>query len=136
MRKTLISAALIAATAVAMPASAQYYPNSNRPGHSYGYGNRNLGQQLRELRIRIERAEDRDRLSNRERDRLLRQVYQTDRLLARYRYDGLAQWETRDIQNRIHNIRQHLRHERQEDRWDDRGDRRDDRRDRWDDDND
>lgn len=129
MRKILISAALISAAAVAAPAAAQYYPNSHR---GYDYRGQNIERQLYQLRQRVERAEDRDRLSNRERDYLLRQIHHTHRLFNHYRRNGLTQWEMRDIQNRIQNIRQRFRWERQEDRWDDRRDRRDRRHDRYD----
>ena len=133
MRKILISAVLLSAAAIAAPASAQYYPNSGY-GYGYGQGGHNFQRQLAQLRNRIERAEDRDRLSNRERDQLLRQVYQTERLLYRYSRNGLTRWEGQDIQNRIQRLRARFRWERQEDRWDDRRDRYDDRRDRWDND--
>jgi hypothetical protein len=135
MRKFLISAALISATAfTAMPAAAQY----NR-GYGYGYNQgQNIQQQLDRLVERIRRAEDRDIISEREEDRLLRQADRIDRLFHRYRRNGLTQWEHRDLQQRIQHLRQELRFERREERWDDRRDRRDDRwddrrDDRWDD---
>lgn len=134
MRKLLVSAALILSSAIAAaPAAAQYYPNDNR----YGYdrrGGQHIERQLYQLRQRVERAEDRDRLSPRERNQLLRQIYGIDRLYDRYRRNGLTRWEMQDIQNRVQHLRQRFRWERQDDRWDDRRDRWDDRRDRRDDD--
>ena len=122
MRKLLISASLAIAAVVAVPAAAQ-----NR-GYDYNYrGGENIDRQLDNIAERIRRAEDRDRISDREADRLLRRVEQIDRLSHRYRRNGFTQWERRDLQNRVQNLRQQLRWERQEDR-------RDDRRDRWDDD--
>ena len=132
MRKFLVSAALVVSTAVAAaPAAAQYYPQGNRYGDQYRHGG-NVEQQLHQIRQRIERAEDRDRISNREREQLLRQVFQVDRLYARYRRNGLTRWEMQDIQNRIQHLRQRFRWERQDDRWDDRRDGRYDRDDRYD----
>jgi exonuclease VII large subunit len=131
MRSFLISTALICAAAVAAPASAQYNPQNG--GYDYR-GGQNVERQLHQLRQRVERSEDRDRLSNRERYQLLRQIETIDRLYDRYRRNGLTQWEASDIQNRIQNVRQRFRWERQEDRYDDRRDRYDDRRDRRNDD--
>jgi hypothetical protein len=133
MRNRLISAALISFVAIASPAAAQYYPQNR----GYGYGAGNVDRELDQIRERIQRAEQRDRISRGEAFRLLRQADAIDRLFYRYRRNGLTQWEARDIHNRVQNLRQRLRFERQEDRWDDRRDRRDDRddrRDRWDDD--
>ena len=132
MRKLLISASLAIAAVAAVPAVAQ-----NR-GHDYNYrGGENIDRQLDNIAERIRRAEDRNRISDREADRLLRRVGQIDRLSHRYRRNGFTQWERRDLHNRVQNLRQQLRWERQEDRHDDRRDRwNDDDRyddDRWDD---
>jgi hypothetical protein len=130
MRKLLISVSLAAAALGAAPAAAQY------GGQGYDYrGGQNIDRQLDNLADRIRRAEDRDRISDREARRLFREVEQIDRLEDRYRRGGLTQWELRDLRGRIQNLRQQFRWERQEDRrgWDDRDDRRDDRN-RWDDD--
>jgi hypothetical protein len=129
MRKILISAVLISMVAVA-PAAAQYYPQNR----GYGHGAGNVDREIDQIRDRIRRAEQRDRISRREAFRLLRQADSIDRLYFRYRRNGLTQWEARDIHNRIRSLRERLRFERQEDRRDDRRDDRDDRRDRWDDD--
>ena len=122
MRKFLISAALLSAAAVTAPASAQYRDYDRGSDYRGGQG---IERQLDQIEDRIRRAEDRDRISRGEANRLLRQAEQIDRLYDRYRRNGLTRWEHQDLQNRIHNLRQRLQFERREDRWDDR-------RDRWD----
>ena len=134
MRKFLISAILLSAAATAAaPASAQSWGNR---GFGYNQG-RNIEQQLAQLADRIRRAEDRDLISEREEDRLLRRVAGIDRRYDNFRRNGLNQWEYNDLQQRIQTLRQQLRFERREGRWDDRrddwDDRRDRRRDRYDD---
>lgn len=128
MRKLLISAALLSAAAIAAPASAQYQDYGR--GYGYGYNNRggqHIQRQLDQIVDRIRRAGDRGSISRREENRLLRFADQIDRLHDRYRRNGLTQWEHRDLQNRIQNLRQRFRFARQDDR---RWDRDDD--DRWD----
>ena len=122
MRKFLISAALLSAAAVTAPAAAQYRDYDR--GSDYG-GGQGIERQLDQITDRIRRAEDRDRISRSEANRLLRQAEQIDRLYDRYRRNGINQREHYDLQNRIQNLRQRLQFERREDRWDDR-------RDRWD----
>ena len=115
MRKFLIAAMLVSGAVAAAPAAAQ------------GYGYRHAPQiqnQLRQLANQIHRAEDRDLISNREEDRLIRQVRQIDRRYDRARRNGLSQWEVRDLEMRIHHLRQQLRFERREARYDRRYDRR------------
>lgn len=127
MRKLLIATALAAAGLAALPAAAQSY---GERGYGYGYGQgRGIEQQLRELDWRITRAAERRTISWREANDLRRQADWVRRLHYRYRRDGLSQWEYRDLQNRIQNIRQRLRWERNDD-W--RGDGRYDRDDRYD----
>jgi hypothetical protein len=117
MRKFLISAALLSATVVATPASAQYY------GHR---GEDRIDHQLNQIEQRIRIAADRGTISRGEARGLLRQAHQLDRLEDRYSRNGLSRWERDDLRNRLQHLRQQLRFERQEARWDDR-------RDRWDD---
>lgn len=122
MRKFLISAALLSAAAVTAPAAAQYRDYDR--GSDYR-GGQSIERQLDQIEDRIRRAEDRDRISRGEANRLLRQADQIDRLYDRYRRNGLTRWEHQDLQNRIHNLRQRLQFERRDNRYDDR-------RDRWD----
>ena len=102
MRKFITAAMLIAGAVTAAPAVA---------AHDYRYdrgASRQIDSQIRQLVERIHRAEDRDVISNREEDRLIRQARQIDRVLSN--------WEMRDLQNRIQHLRQALRFERLEDR--------------------
>jgi len=122
MRKFMISAALLSAAAVTAPAAAQYRDYDR--GSDYR-GGQSVERQLEQIEDRIRRAEDRDRISRGEANRLLRQADQIDRLYDRYRRNGLTRWEHQDLQNRIHNLRQRLQFERRDNRYDDR-------RDRWD----
>jgi TolA-binding protein len=122
MRKFLISAALLSAAAVTAPAAAQYRDYDRGSDYRGGQG---VERQLDQITDRIRRAEDRDRISRSEANRLLRQAEQIDRLYDRYRRNGINQREHYDLQNRIQNLRQRLQFERREDRYDDR-------RDRWD----
>ena len=115
MRKFLISALLIGATAVtAAPASAQY-------GRGGGYrSDDGIDQQIRQIEQRIRTAVQNRMVSRGEADRLLRQADQIDRLEDRYSRNGLTAYELRDLRQRVQNLRQQLRFERQ----DGRGDRR------------
>jgi hypothetical protein len=103
MRRILIAAMLMSGVAIAAPANAQYR-----------HGGYQIERQLDQLRDRIHRAEDRDAISKREEDRLLRQARFIDRLHDRYRRNGLTGWEMRDLQNRIHALRQNIRFERRD----------------------
>jgi hypothetical protein len=125
MRKILISAALVSAAALAAPAAAQYYPDQRYPDQrypdqSYDYDHRggDIGRQLDQIRRRINMAEDRNRISRREAAQLLAYVEDVERIHARYRRDGLTQWERSDLQNRLQYLRDRLRYERQDDRYD------------------
>lgn len=110
MRKFLISAMLVGATAItAAPASAQY----GRGGYRSDDG---IDQQIRQIEQRIRQAAQNRTVSRREADRLLRQADQIDRLEDRYSRNGLTGYELRDLRNRVQNLRQQLRFERQDDR--------------------
>ena len=125
MRKILISAMLLSSVAISAPAAAQYR------GGGYGHQGANIERQLDQIEQQIDRLRDRRLISRQEAFRLERRAEQIDRLHDRYRRNGLTQYEHRDLQSRIHNLRQLVQSERREgrdDRWDDR---RDDRRDRW-----
>lgn len=123
MRKFLVSAALISATIIAVPASAQWGQNQR----GYNNGGQGIERQLDQIEQQIDRARDRRIISNNEARRLSRQAEQIDRLHDRYRRNGLSQGEHHDLVNRIQHLRQQIRSERREGR----DDRRDDRRDRW-----
>jgi hypothetical protein len=108
MRKILIAALVASSAIAAAPAAAQHYGYRDAP---------QIHRQLQQLSSNIRRAEDRDVISRREESRMLRQVRSIDRLYDRYRRNGLSNWEVRDLQNRIHHLRQQLRFERREARW-------------------
>ena len=116
MRKYLIAAAMLVSGAVAAaPAAAQgYYGHNGYNGHRAAP---HIERQLHQLANQIHRAENRNLISNREEDRLLRQVRQIDRRYDRARRNGISQWEMRDLTNRIHHLRQQLRFERREARY-------------------
>ena len=120
MRKFLISAVLLSSVAISAPAAAQY-----RGGH--GFQGSNIERQLDQIEQQIDRLRDRRLISRDEAFRLERRAEQIDRLHDRYRRNGLSHGERRDLQSRIHNLRQQVQSERREGRHD----RRDDRRDRW-----
>ena len=130
MRRILLSITVAAAAlAAAAPAAAQQgYGYGNR-GYGYNQG-RSLEQQIDQLEYRIRMAADRRMISRQEAFRLSRQVRQIEWQYDRYRRNGINQWEYRDIQNRIQNLRQQLRWDRNDRGWDDRGRDRDDRYDR------
>jgi hypothetical protein len=111
MRNLLISAAIVSAAALAAPATAQY--QDGRYGYSYG---QNINRQLHDIRQRIDRAEDRDRISRREARRLFRQADHVEQRFHNYRRGGLSRWESQDLQNRIYALRQQLRWERRDGR--------------------
>jgi hypothetical protein len=107
MRKLILPVLVLATGLTAVPAAAQ----------SFGYRqSQDLRRQLHQIVDRIHRAEDRDMISQREENRLMRQANYVDRLFYRYQRNGLSNWEHRDLRNRIQNLRQQLRFERN-DRW-------------------
>ena len=109
MRKLLIVALLVSGAAAAAPANAQ---------SSRYQGGHHIQRELDQIVQRIHRAEDRDIISKREEDRLLREARFIDRLYDRYRRNGLNRREGQELQNRLQTLRQHLRFERREDRRD------------------
>lgn len=129
MRKILIGAAVAAAAFAAMPAAAQY------PGYERGYGNergygyesqhagRTFSDELGRIAQRIRMLASQRRVSPREADRLLDEVGRLDRLSNRYRRDGVTQWEHRDLQQRLAQLRERSRFAMaggwNERRWDD-----------------
>ena len=123
MRKFLIAAALASSFAITAPAAAQW----NR---GYGEGptrSVQIERQIQNLRDRIRRAEDRDLISDREEDRLLRRLGNIAQRYDRFRRNGLSRGEQNDLHRDLQDLRQRIRSERREGRWEDR-------RDRWDDD--
>jgi Spy/CpxP family protein refolding chaperone len=126
-RTKLFVAALVAgsALAAAIPASAQNYPQRER-GYDQNNqrwdqndrrwnnnGNANaIRQQIEQLRFRVSRSDNRDRISEREAAGLRRAVDQLQMQFRDYNRNGLTQRETRYLQDRISQIRSRLQYER------------------------
>lgn len=125
MLKLVIPAVMASTVALAAPAAAQYrgdYPDSrysNSRHYDERYGDaREIRVQIDQMIDRIHRAEDRDMISKREEDRLLREARHIQRLYHHYRANGLNRREAHELQSRIHNLRQQFRFERQDGRRD------------------
>jgi hypothetical protein len=126
MRKVLIAlAAAGSALAIATPAAAQYYPPQpygqpygygyNQPyGNAYGYNN--YGQ-VRSLQVRINAVERqinlldrRDRIRNRDADRLRSEANSLERRLRHAARDGMSPREANDIQYRLARLEQRVQY--------------------------
>lgn len=154
MRKILISAAAAAtALTIAAPAAAQYYPAPQNYGYGYNnhYGQvRHLQYRVDQLRRHIDRLDARNRISDREADRLRRQANELRRDLHRASRYGLHPNQRYRIEQRIARLEWRVQRDmRDGNRWgygygngwndrdrDDRDDRQDRRWDRDDDDDD
>jgi len=118
MRKLIIAlAAAGSALAIATPAAAQYYPGQPYGApYGYGYGYNNYGQ-VRALQIRIDAVERqinlldrRDRIRNRDADRLRSEANSIERRLRHAARDGMNPYEARDIQVRIARLEQRVQY--------------------------
>lgn len=101
MRALMMTAVLLAATAAAAPAAAQNYGNDFNNGAP-------IERRLERIDNRISTAVQRNRISQREAQRLGRELDVVDNLYDRYRRNGLTQWENRDLQNRVNILRQRV----------------------------
>ena len=127
MRKFLISAAVAASTiAIASPAAAQYYPQPQ--GNAYGYyGNhgqaRSLMARVDQIRQRIERLDDRNRISEREADRLRYEARIVRNQVRQASFNGLSFRERQAIEYRIARLEQRVRRDATDgNRWGSRND--------------
>jgi predicted RNase H-like nuclease (RuvC/YqgF family) len=77
-----------------------------------------IANQIEELDRRIDRADDRNRISEREAAGLRREVRNLRYQYRDFRRDGLTRWEWRTLQRRIDDVRTRLRIERSD--WDNR----------------
>ena len=108
MRKFIISlAAAGSALAFASPAAAQYYPGPYGAPYGNAYGYNNYGQ-VRSMQIRlnnierqINRLDRRDRIGEREADRLRREANRVERRLRNAARYGLNPYEANDVNRRI-----------------------------------
>jgi hypothetical protein len=128
MPKIVLSlAAAGAALALASPAAAQYYPRPPVQAPAYGYG---FGQ-VRALQVRIDnverqinRLDRRDRIGDRNADRLRDEANRIEDRLHRAARGGLNPYEARDIEYRIQRLEQRVQYSmndrgyRDRDRWD------------------
>jgi len=106
MRKVVLSlAAAVSALAVAAPAAAQYYPAPPVQGYGYGYNNlgtfRALQARVDNVERQINRLDRRDRIGNREGDRLRREANRIENRLHKAARYGLNPYESNDIHRRI-----------------------------------
>jgi hypothetical protein len=105
--KTLIKAiapALVASLALGAAMPAQARPTPVRTD--------NIADQIADLERAVNRNDNRDRISEREARGLRQEVRQLRWQYNNYRRNGLNNWEYRNLQNRIDNIRGRLHHER------------------------
>ena len=110
LKSVLIPAAAAALAFGATAAQAQMGWAPGRPNM--------IRNQIEELDRRVDRADSRDRISEREAAGLRRDVRNLRYQFRDFRRDGLTRWEWRTLQRRIDNIRQRLRIERRD--WDNR----------------
>ncbi len=126
MFKLVIPAILASTVALAAPAAAQYrgdYDSRYATDRHYnaGYSDaRQIRRQIDQMIDRIHRAEDRDMISKREEDRLMREARHIKFLYHRYRGNGLSGREAHELQSRLHALRQQFRFERHDGRRDGR----------------
>lgn len=115
MRKFLIAAplALAAAAVLTTPAAAQGYGRHNNSGwNNNGWDNsRDLRSQINQLDREVDRAQNRRLISNREAQRLDREVNQLERLHAQYARNGFSRVELRTLENRIDQVQRMVRNE-------------------------
>jgi|KBSSwiStaDraftv2_1062776.scaffolds.fasta_scaffold10266_12 hypothetical protein len=123
MRKILISlAAAGSVLAIATPAAAQYYPQPQPYGSPYGapygnaYGYNNFGQ-VRMLQVRlnnverqINRLDRRNRIGDREADRLRREANRVENRLRNLGRNGLNPYEANDVNRRIAILEQRVQY--------------------------
>lgn len=119
-----VAPALIAAAVLGGATSASAYPGDHYGrGYGQGYGFRDtparaeaIRDQLDQLQARVNRADHRDRLSDREAYALRRDIAYTRQQFRDYNRDGLSDREFRMLQARIDRIRLNLHMERAD--WD------------------
>ncbi len=113
MRKLKTILIPAAAAAMAFSATAAQAQMGYTPGRANAIRN-----QIEELQRRVERNDNRDRISEREAAGLRRDVRNLRYQFRDFNRDGLSRREWNTLQNRISNIRQRLRIERRD--WDNR----------------
>jgi hypothetical protein len=120
MRKIVLSiAAAGAALIAASPAAAQYYPQAQPAPYGYNNGNgynngwgqvRALQARLNNVERQINRLDRRDRIGDRNADRLRKEANNVERRLRRSGRNGLNPYEVRDIEVRIARLEQRVQY--------------------------
>jgi hypothetical protein len=137
MRKFIIAAAVTTSALAATPAAAQYYPAPQQVPYGYGYGQpqgygygqpqgygydhrdqqgliRSYIVRADQLRQRVERLDNRDRISEREARRLRQEAADLQQRARGYAAHGLNGRERQDLDIRIARLQQAIRYERQD----------------------
>ena len=102
----LVAPALFASLALgaAMPAQAYHAPR----------GDHAVARQIDQLQFAVQRADGRDRVSEREAAGLRHAVFELKRQYRQLSRDGLSRGEQRFLERRIDSIRSRLHHERRD----------------------
>lgn len=107
MKKLIVSLAAVATVAgIAAPAAAQGYRQND--------GWQNINQRQDRIERRIDRGVRQGDLTRREAIRLHEDFRQIARLEARYRVNGLSNWERADLDRRFDRLEAQLRFERRD----------------------
>jgi len=101
-----------AAAALAAPASAQSWQNNGHNSRHNQAANSQIWQEIAELDRKIDRADWRNTISEREAAGLHRQVAELKRDYRRFSTNGLDRSEVRQLTQRSERIEQRLRSER------------------------
>ena len=114
MRKLIAPALILAAVSVAAPSFAQSYQRPPVVQHA-GYGSwQSINARQSNLDRRIDQGVRNGQLSRREAVRLRAEFNNIARLEARYRRDGLTQWERADLDRRFDRLSAQIRYERRD----------------------
>lgn len=125
MKKFLIAAAGLSAVAAAAPAAAQYYPSQPAPygynqpgqyGNAYGYNNGGIVQsylvRADRLRQRVERLDQRNRISEREARGLRNAAIDLQGRTRAYARNGLDGRERYELDQRFARLEQQIARQR------------------------
>ena len=120
MKKLLVPALVLAASAAALPSAAQSYghhqaPHNHAPHSNAGYGNwQSINVRQANLDRRIDQGVRNGSLSRREATRLRGDFNGLLRLEANYRRGGLTAWERSDLDRRFDRLSAQIRMERRD----------------------
>ena len=115
MKSFTLLALAIAAAGLSVPAAAQPWQGNSQHGAHYGKAQAaHIWQEIAELDRKIDRADNRDTISEREANGLHRQVADLKRDFRRFSTNGLDRAEARQLAQRTERIEQRLRNERRD----------------------